>query len=502
MQDSLPTDLYLSSQVKALDALAIQNQGVTGFTLMKRAAREVFHLLQEQWPLRKNICVFCGSGNNAGDGYIVAALAAKAGLFAQVICLSPTSSLKNDAKLAYEYALKQNVDIRDFVQDYSYHEWNTQETVIVDALLGIGLSGQVRVPYIKAIELINQLDIPVLAIDVPSGICADTGTVLGCAIQANQTMTFIGLKQGLLTSDACQYVGELTYTDLGVEKHIFEQQTPNSQRLNFISPLLGMRPKNSHKGMFGHVVIVAGDLGYGGAGILAAESALACGAGLVSLATRKEHVTAALTRRPEIMAYGVESSDDLLVLLDQASIIVLGPGLGKSEWSEAVFNICLERELPMVIDADGLSLLAGNFENLSMRKNWVLTPHPGEAARLLKTCTKGILADRFATATAIQEKYGGVCVLKGAGTIIASIAVDADKVSLSLCSAGNPAMSAPGTGDVLSGVIASLLAQGLSNKKAAEMGVWAHATAGDAIVKTHGKYLFASELIQSLRKLW
>lgn len=267
------------------------------------------------------------------------------------------------------------------------------------------------------------------------------------------------------------------------------------QPLDYQPPLLTPRPNDSHKGSFGHVLALGGDHGFGGAIIMAAEAALVSGAGMVSLATRSQHTAAALTRCPEVMAFGLESGDQFDTIFQNPNVLILGPGLGRSEWSQSVFERSLAAAQAMVVDADALNLLAQSQTFLA-RENWVLTPHPAEAARLLGVATREVQADRLAAAQKLQRKFGGVIVLKGAGTIV----VDSD--SSFCCELGNPAMSTAGMGDVLSGIICGLLAQKISCMDAAKLGVWAHAKAGDLAAQDLGRHLRATEIFPFLRHLW
>lgn len=265
--------------------------------------------------------------------------------------------------------------------------------------------------------------------------------------------------------------------------------------LNFTPPLLKARPVDSHKGLFGHVLVVGGDQGFGGAGIMAAEAALISGAGLVGVATRSEHVPAILARQPEVMTIALESSDQLEVALKRPSVLVLGPGLGQSEWSHAVFEYCIKAPMAMVVDADALNLLSQQTPH-NVRDDWVLTPHPAEAARLLGLTTKSVQADRLAAATKMQQKFGGTIILKGAGTIIVG------QQGAFQCKLGNPAMSTAGMGDVLSGVIGGLMAQKIPSMDAACLAVWAHARAGDLAASDLGKHIKATDIFQFIRGLW
>ncbi len=488
---SFPTALYQCTQVKALDKAAIEIQGVSGFELMQRAGQRAFDLLRDTWPQLEQITVFCGAGNNAGDGYVIAALAAQAGLETQVLTLTDPRRLAGDARTAYELVESLSVSINDYLPNQS-----PITGVVVDAMLGIGIKDNVRDAFSVAIDNINASKRPVLAIDIPSGVCGDTGRVLGNAVKADTTITFIGLKRGMFTAQARNYSGDIVYADLGVNHEVFDTQVPSCERLSYTLPLLPGRAPDSHKGLFGQALVVGGDKRYGGAAIMAAEASMRSGAGLVSLATRSEHVSAALARRPELMVGAVESAHHLDSFLTQAQIIILGPGLGQTSWSNELFERVLKTRGKMLIDADGLNILASKSQDFAPRDNWVLTPHPAEAARLLGTSTAAIQADRFSAAMALREKFGGVIVLKGAGTIIA------DHRGLSLCSAGNPSMSTAGMGDVLSGIIGGLLAQGLSLSEAAKRGVWAHATAADSIRDSQGKHMLATDIYSGLNALW
>lgn len=267
------------------------------------------------------------------------------------------------------------------------------------------------------------------------------------------------------------------------------------QSLNFKSPLLKTRLADSHKGMFGHVLVVGGDHGFGGASIMAAEAAMIAGAGMVNLATRKEHLLAALTRKPEIMTFGLESAGQLDVVIKRSSVLVLGPGLGQSSWSHTVFEQCIKATQTAVVDADALNLLSQSTQ-CHARDNWILTPHPAEAARLLAISIAEVQADRLNAARQIQRKFGGVVVLKGAGTIIVN------ETDAFVCELGNPAMSTAGMGDILSGLIGGLLAQKILAIDAACFAVWAHARAGDLAAQQLGRHICATEIFPYIRDVW
>jgi hydroxyethylthiazole kinase-like uncharacterized protein yjeF len=370
--------------------------------------------------------------------------------------------------------------------------------VIVDAMLGTGLGGEVRGAYGQAIEETNSTGSPVLAVDIPSGLCSDTGRVLGVAVRADATATFIGLKRGLFTLAAPDYTGAIAYYDLGVPPEAFARVPSNCQRLELEHLLdrLPPRPVTAHKGSFGTVLVVGGDYGMAGAAAMAAESALRSGAGLVRAATRMEHIAALVARTPEVMAAGVRSGQELEPLLASADVLVVGPGLGLSPWSEQLLAVAAASGKPMVLDADGLNLLTrGRIVDNRCRDNWILTPHPGEAARLLGVGNDEVQADRFGAATELQQRFGGVVVLKGNGTVIAG------DDQLLLSDYGNPGMASGGMGDVLSGIIGSLLAQHIAPLEAAALGVCLHGAAADKAAEEGQRGLLATDLLVPLRAL-
>jgi NAD(P)H-hydrate epimerase len=432
--------------------------------------------------------VLAGHGNNAGDGYLVAAMAQRAGWSVRILAVGDPQRLQGDAARAHAEALTEGVVVQGWQPD------SELRGVILDALLGTGLSGDVREPYVSAIKAINASGLPVTAVDIPSGLCADTGHVLGVAVRADLTVTFIGLKLGLFTGEAADHIGELLFNDLQASADIYRGIQVIAQRLNTANlPRLAARAPTSHKGRFGHVLLIGGDHGFGGAILLSTETALRSGAGMVSLATRPEHVPAALTRVPEAMALGTSSANQLMSLLEKVSVLVVGPGLGQASWGRALLSSAASAALPQVWDADALNLLASGLVELP--KDCVITPHPGEAARLLGISTAEVQADRPAAALALSKRYTAVVVLKGAGSLIAH-----PDGRLALCHQGHPAMATAGLGDVLAGLTGALLAQGMDGFDAACLAVWLHANAGLQQGKL-GRGLAASDLIPAIRQL-
>ena len=483
--EPLPQQLYTVAQVKELERCAIEDCGISSFELMRLAGAEVFQCLRLQWLNVKSIAVFCGAGNNAGDGYVVASLILQANLAVKVYSLVNPDSLVGDALTAFQHYQNQRGVVIPF-EDQALKGVD----IIVDALFGTGLNRSVGGLYERAIHNINSSFVPVISIDIPSGLNADTGAVMGCAVKADTTVTFVALKQGLFTGQAAEYCGEIAYSSLRLPDHLFKNVMPSSLRV--LKKSWQTRNRCGHKGTYGHVLIIGGDVGYSGAVKLAGEAALRIGAGLVSIATNRAHAAYLNINRPELMCHGVGDAQDLSLLINKASVVVIGPGLGQSAWAQALLDVTLTINKPLIVDADGLNLLAQSSKSNS---NWVLTPHPGEAARLLNCSTADIQQDRFSAVLALQAQYQGIVVLKGAGTLIAS-----DEACF-VSSTGNPGMGTGGMGDVLAGVIAGLVAQGESLLDAAQYGVYGHGYAADLAAAENGERgLLAGDLMPYLRQ--
>ncbi len=484
------TALYQNKTIRQVEKTVFQQEIATDWELMQRAGHAALSLMRKQWPDAKQVTVVCGKGNNAGDGFVVAHEAYLRGLSVSVLTLADHEDYQGLAKLALEACLSLGIDITSFEPNVPL-----SGDVIVDAVLGTGLSGDVTGVFATAIDAINAAGAPVLSLDTPSGLDADTGATHGCVVHATQTITFIALKPGLVTYKGVAHAGDVSIADLSVPPELFPELSSSAYLMGDESlKVLPKRKQDSHKGDFGHVLVVGGDYGMGGAVRMAAEAALRVGAGLVSVATRPEHVSVVSGVRPEIMCHQVNVVKDLKPLLEKASVVILGPGLGKSDWASSLLKLVLAAQKPLVLDADGLNLLS---QRPSKHDNWILTPHPGEAARLLDTSVELLQADRYAAAKSVIEKFGGVCVLKGAGTIVQT----SDELPC-VCRAGNPGMATAGMGDVLSGVIGGLLAQGLSLSEAAKNGVVLHAKAADLAAHSGGERgLLATDLMGYLRGL-
>ena len=485
-----PSRLYSGAETRRFDSITINEHGIPGIVLMKRAGQAAFDALCDTWPDVAGITVLCGKGNNAGDGYIIAGLARNQGMDVQVVQLGPAAQLQGDAGLARDWAFDQGIVATQV--DADAPEIVLEGKVVVDALLGTGLSGDVRPGYARAVAAVNTSDAPVLAVDIPSGVCADTGRVLGTAIRADLTVTFIGVKQGLCTGAAIEHVGRVQYADLDVPETVFAGQH-GIEVLDWqaLRGGLGERAGNAYKNSFGHVLIVGGDTGMGGAVALAGEAALRCGAGLVSVITRPEHVAPVLARRPELMVVGTDAPARVAECLGRADVVAVGPGLGRATWGRRLLERVFETGKPCVIDADALNVLAQ--ANLEAPAESVLTPHPGEAARLLGSDSRTVQADRLAAVRDLAARYQATVVLKGAGTLIAE-----PDGTAGICLLGNPGMATAGMGDVLTGVIAGLSGR-LPIPVAARVGTCLHSAAADRVAANTGERgLIAADVVAAL----
>lgn len=490
---SLPGDpVYSLDAVRALDRLAIEEGGIAGYELMNRAARFAFDEARRRWPAAQRFRVVCGGGNNGGDGLVFARLAAEEGFSVAVTLLAEPEALRGDASAAFE-------DLRaiGLAVDRGSDPIAADADVVIDALFGSGLSRPVTGEGAAAIAAINEHPGGVLSMDVPSGIDGDSGEALGSAVGADLTTTFVGRKAGLYMGDGRIAAGEIRYSDLGIPNALRARVDPRFLMLQrgALAQLLGPRPRDAHKGSFGHVLVIGGASGMSGAARLAGEAALRTGAGLVSVATHPDSVLPVSAGRPELMVRGIAGASDLDPLLDRATVIAIGPGLGTDDWAQALFAALFaairDSGLPTVLDADALNLLALDPRPMA---GAVLTPHPGEAGRLLDGATADVQSDREAALADLVRRFEAIVVLKGAGTLVGS----GDGPPW-LSARGNPGMATGGSGDVLTGVIAALIAQGFTPGAAAMLGVELHALAGDRAAASGERGLAAGDLLDELR---
>lgn len=490
----LPVSLYSAAQARALDRHASHALQIPGYTLMKRAGEAALRTLRTRWPTCHRILVVCGGGNNGGDGYVLARFAQATGLTVTVLAAVAPDSLSGEAQQAHADFLASGGQVQRFAR-----ERLQDGDVIVDALLGTGLHTGVRADAAQVIDAMNEASRPLFALDVPSGLHSDTGTALGTAVRAECTLTFIVLKTGLFVGDGPEYCGTVFFDDLEVPVPALPDFAPRLERITEaeIAQALPRRKRAANKGNFGRVLIVGGGPGMPGAVRLAGEACLRVGAGLVSVAVAPENVAGIVAGRPELICHAVPDADHLPPIMEQADVIAVGPGLGRSAWARALLPLVLGCDQPLVVDADALNLIAeqspghpGEFR----RPDWILTPHPGEAGRLLGMQTSDVQRDRLTSLEMLLSRYGGTVVLKGAGTLVGT-----EGRTPGVCERGNPGMASAGMGDVLTGAVCGVLAQCRDPDLAARVAVLVHAMSGDAVARSGERGLLAAEVAYQLR---
>ena len=487
---------FTVEKVKSIEARAVRSPGLSITKLMERASMAVFKEIERKFGGASELTIFCGTGNNAGDGYLVAAIAAANSVRVSVMEVGDVQ--KQSVEVAHARSIAAKSAVKFFTPET---ELEIKEGVIIDALIGTGLRSQMSANFVEAIKTINESKMPVVAIDLPSGLDGNTGDVPDFAVQADLTVTFVALKRGMMTGKASAYCGEIVLASLEIPDSLRNIETSDSKllRLKYLLGHLPERSKLAHKYHFGHAMVVGGEFGFGGAAIMAAQACMRTGAGLVSLCSRIEHIGSMLARQPEVMAHGVASGQELEPLLDAATVLIIGSGLGKSAWSEQLLQKSLRAGHPMVVDADALNLIADgcmkiNFSELS----WVITPHSGEAARLLGTSVQLVEKDRFSAIKALQEKYSATVILKGPGTLVVGDAAAGPRI----CPYGNASMATAGSGDVLAGIVGSLLAQGMPLQLSAELGCCIHSKAADLAVERFGQFgLTATDILSCVRAI-
>ncbi len=486
---SIPHSVWPAEDLKRLETEAADSLGITLYELMQRAGEAAFNIARLHFPDARRWLVLCGHGNNGGDGYVVARLATAAGISVTLVALESDKPLPEEAEQARAAWLNAGGEIHaaDLL-------WPEEIDLIIDGLFGTGLTRAPRDAAAELIERANGHPAPVVALDIPSGLNAQTGVAAGAVINACHTVTFIALKPGLLTGKAREWVGTLHHHGLGLDDFLAGQQTlisryDASQLAHWFTP----RRPTSHKGDFGRLVIIGGDHGTVGAVRMTGEAALRTGAGLVRVLTRRENIAPIITARPELMVNEL-TAESLDECLEWADVVVIGPGLGQQEWGKKALQKVENFRKPMLWDADALNLLAINPDK---RHNRILTPHPGEAARLLNCSVAEIESDRLLSARRLVQRYAGVVVLKGAGTIIAC-----EEGETGIIDAGNAGMASGGMGDVLSGIIGSLLGQKMSLYDAACAGCVAHGTAADRFAAQQGQRgMLATDLFSTLLRV-
>jgi ADP-dependent NAD(P)H-hydrate dehydratase / NAD(P)H-hydrate epimerase len=497
-----------AAEMKEIDRVTIHEHGTPGLVLMERAGTAVASHAMELFPGKKFL-VLCGGGNNGGDGLVAARSLCNNGFRVKALMLSKQDSLSPDCKAQYELADKAGVDIA-FSKELTRADLH--ESVLIDAVFGTGLSKSVSGDLADLFRVVNDSAIPVIAVDIASGISSDTGEVLGEAIRADHTVTFGLPKRGHLLYPGAEYAGSLYVEDIGFPEELVKSETLKTGLISkeLAASLVPPRPCNSFKGDYGHVLVIAGSRGKTGAAFMTAQAALRTGSGLVTLGVPETLLDIYQSRVMEEMTLALRDKgngtlhqaaiDAILNFISQnADVIAIGPGIGVTPATEKIVSqTVLSSAAPVVIDADGLNSLKDSRGILSKAKSpVVITPHPGEMARLLRSTGISIAdieKDRIGTTLSFAEETGVYVVLKGVPTIVATPEGDAF-----INTTGNPGMATAGSGDVLTGIIASLLGQGLDAASASVLGVYLHGLAGDTAAAVLGEHsLIASDIISAL----
>ena len=502
--------IVTSQQIKNIDRRAIKDFGIPGTVLMENAAAAVMTAMEKYFDGLEGVKVgiLCGKGNNGGDGLALARRLRIGGVPVRVALLASFAAIKGEAKVNLSILRKMDVEIMQNASTRSLADIIAWSDILVDALIGVGLSSPLKGTYAQAVEMINISGVPVVAVDIPTGIDADTGAVMGAAVKADLTVTMAFLKRGLVLYPGAGYAGTVRIADIGIPSEVAEKEHLSVSLLNkdAVWGVISSRSPDAHKGEFGHLMVVAGSPGKSGAAIMAAKGALRAGAGLVSVATPHSLAPIIQAQVAEAMCVpsaesiegtlGIGSEEELLKALATKSACAIGPGLSTHyETVQAVRNLIQHLTIPTVIDADGLNSLVGFTDILKrIKAPVVLTPHPGEMGRLVGISSHDVQKDRIAIASEFARKYNVTVVLKGAGTVIAT-----PRGWVFINSTGNPGMASGGTGDVLTGMIGSLLAQGYTTYQAACLGVYLHGLAGDLAAREKGEAsMIAGDVIEKI----
>jgi NAD(P)H-hydrate epimerase len=503
-----------AEEMRKIDEKAIKELGIPGLTLMGNAGKRVVEVIKREFKdlKKKKVDVFVGKGNNGGDGLVVARLLNREKVKVKVFVTGKKRELKGDARTNLERALKKKIEVVELSNLRGLKSELKESGLIIDALLGTGTKGEVKGFLASLIKILNGTNKPIISIDIPSGLDADRGRILGACIKATHTVTMGLPKRGLILFPGAKYAGRLSIVDIGIPKQLLEDENIS---LNLITEKdivssLPLREPDAHKGSFGHIFVIAGSLGLTGAAALTSLGALRSGVGLVTLGIPQSLNEIMERKLTEVMTkplaetkektLGLTAYEEIKKFSSKVDVLALGPGLSiNPETSELVRKIVSGINLPMVIDADGVNALAGHLRILktirpSDHPTKIITPHPGEMARLLNISASQVQEDRIGIAQKVAQEYKVIVVLKGARTVIASSRGDTY-----LNPSGNPGMASGGSGDVLTGLIASLIGQKMEPLEASKAGVYIHGLAGDMAAQEKGEMsLIASDLLERI----
>jgi len=508
--------LVTASEMRELDQQTIQNFGIPGMVLMENAGRTAIDYFCHIYSdiLDKRIGVLCGSGNNGGDGFVMARYLLSAGIDTIIYLCTSEKKLKGDAKINYDRLVAMNAPVIEIIDDLTFHKnlINLEtRNIWIDALLGTGLRSDVRGVYQSIIKWLNRTYQSVFSVDIPSGLNADTGYPCGICVNAEATITFGHVKIGLVMPTGSKYCGELAVADIGIPETISVEFNLNHYLLDFgnVSDRLLYRAPEAHKGTTGHVLVVGGSTGKTGACAMTAQSAMRIGCGLVTLGIAQSLNAILETQLMEVMTLplpeekpgilGPSALDLLMKASTGKKCMAIGPGIGRDPKTvELVLYLIQESTVPMVIDADALNAISDHLEVLQKAKSpIILTPHPGEMSRLTDLSVKEIQSDRVGISRKFATDHNVYLVLKGEKTIVAH-----PDGMLAINPTGNSGMATGGMGDVLTGIIAGVIAQGVEPGQAVETSVFLHGLAGDLMAKHFGYIGFmATDIMEFLPKV-
>lgn len=495
-----------SSEMKRLDKWAIEQIGIPEIVLMENAGLKVVEAIKESFGIPDNVCVVCGKGNNGGDAAVAARHLKNSGANVSILLLGERSAVSNSLKINLDIADRSGIPIFETSGADVLEKLLNDADLIIDGILGTGLQSVVEGTYAQVISSINKTKCPVVSIDIPSGIDSDTGEIKGSCIEADITVTLHLPKIGMLKYPALLKMGKLVIADIGIPYKSPKSQTPNPKQaqnanlnipnitdINFIRNYLPVRKFDANKGDNGRVLIIAGSVGMAGAAILASRAALRAGSGLVYLSVPKAIQNTVNTATAEVITFADLTVQKIKKM--RLDVIAIGPGLGSKQKLLVSGLIKADLPIPYVIDADGLNSIAGNNNILRKRKHpTVITPHPGEMARLLNMTVDRVQSDKVNIAVKTAKDLNVIVVLKGANTVIADPSGD-HYINIT----GNPGMATAGMGDVLTGMISSLIGEGIDPFKASVCAVFIHGMAGDVVASLKGQHgMIATDIIDAI----
>ncbi|MGB9627278.1 MAG: NAD(P)H-hydrate dehydratase [Thermodesulfobacteriota bacterium] len=506
-----------AEQMQEMDRKSIENYKIPGIVLMENAGRGAAEVISKTFPdiQHRKVAVISGKGNNGGDGFVIARHLMNQGATVKVFLLTDPRALRGDAEINYQILYRMKGDLLPVPSSKDYQKIKKELEkfdLLVDGIFGTGLDAEVTGYYREVIDHLNTLQKPIVAIDIPSGLNANTGKPFGTAIRATLTITFGLPKIGLLISPGLDYVGEVKVIDIGIPKRLIDEEKIQTYLLEgdeIRSWASTRRRPETHKGDYGHLLVLAGSVGKTGAAAMACEAALRMGAGLVTLAIPKSLNPIMEMKLTEVMTeplpetqkqtLSLRAYSSILRLCENKSAVVIGPGIGTFKETQAlILKLVRSLEIPMIIDADGITALSTQPKIFPLtNRNLVLTPHPGEMARLIRSTPKEVQGDRIGVSRNFAQSNHLYLVLKGHRSLIAT-----PKGDIFINPSGNPGMASGGTGDVLTGMIGGLVCQGLDILTSLKIAVYLHGLAGDEVAREIGeKSLVATDLLRKIPTL-